>query len=230
MKKEKLGFSLAEVLITLGIIGIVSALTMPALMTKIRNIQTEAILKENFAILTQMMLSANDNGGLSAPDTSNNIDIFKDWFDTSILPYIKTTRICYDESGCWSNSVKKLNGQKANSYTTGCGLLTISFILPNGSFVCMDDFSDTRLITLFGVNTTSKYSYVFYIDTNGALPPNTIGKDIYLAVFKEETASLVPAGDDMTEQDILRNCSLTGSGYWCLALVKKRGWKIYDIK
>lgn len=36
MKKEKLfGFTLAEVLITLGIIGIVAAMTIPTLMAKI---------------------------------------------------------------------------------------------------------------------------------------------------------------------------------------------------
>ena len=41
----RLAFTLAEVLVTLGIIGIIAALTMPALITKYQKKQTVAQLK-----------------------------------------------------------------------------------------------------------------------------------------------------------------------------------------
>lgn len=51
--KEKIAFTLAEVLITLGIIGVVAAFTIPVLMNNITNKQFEAAFLENYAILKQ---------------------------------------------------------------------------------------------------------------------------------------------------------------------------------
>ena len=47
----KKAFTLAEVLITLGIIGVISAITIPTLLTKVRYVRDSAILKEDFSIL-----------------------------------------------------------------------------------------------------------------------------------------------------------------------------------
>ena len=56
---KKTGFTLAETLITLGIIGIVAAITLPTLITKLSNDRNSTILKEDYSILQQMMKSAN---------------------------------------------------------------------------------------------------------------------------------------------------------------------------
>ena len=49
--KVKLGFTLAEVLITLGIIGVVAALTIPNLMTHLKNKKLESQFKKTYAEL-----------------------------------------------------------------------------------------------------------------------------------------------------------------------------------
>ena len=229
---SKAGFTLAEVLITLGIIGIVAAMTIPNLITKLKNQRTEAILKEDYSILQQMMISANDAGAVSISTSYeggvNNIDIISSWFKTYFLPYIKVARVCYDEKGCWSSSTYYLNGSLF-SQDTGCGGATVSFVLNNGSYICMDDYGKT-LYSGFGVKTDAEYSYVFFIDTNGDKQPNTVGKDIFILVFKEEVGNLVPAGIDKTEEEVKENCSKSGNGIMCMTLVKNRGWKIYEIK
>ena len=46
-------FTLAEVLITLGIIGVVAAITIPGLATKIQRRQLETQVKADFAIIQQ---------------------------------------------------------------------------------------------------------------------------------------------------------------------------------
>ena len=222
------GFTLAEVLITLGIIGVVAAITIPGLMTKLKNHQIEAVLKEDYSILNQMMISAYDDGAVNVSSTSNNMTVIKSWFQEYLLPYIKVSSVCYDETGCWSQNVKTLKGTKHTSYTTGCGQLTVSFILNNGSYICMDDYSKSNLKSNFGIETDSKMAYAFYIDTNGDRQPNVIGKDIYILVFKEETEKMVPAGSDMTTDEIKQNCSSEGSGYWCLSLIKNQGWKVVE--
>ena len=45
MKKKKAAFTLAEVLITLGIIGIVAAMTMPMLIAKYQKLVVETIVQ-----------------------------------------------------------------------------------------------------------------------------------------------------------------------------------------
>lgn len=51
----KFGFTLAEVLITLGIIGIVAALTIPGLITKCKEMQYRVTYKKVYSSLNQAM-------------------------------------------------------------------------------------------------------------------------------------------------------------------------------
>ncbi len=53
-----MGFTLSEVLITLGIIGVVAALTMPTLIAKQKEKETVAKLKKVYSTLSQALLSA----------------------------------------------------------------------------------------------------------------------------------------------------------------------------
>lgn len=61
--KAKFGFTLAEVLITLGIIGVVTAMTIPNLMTKIYHIDTASKLKNFYSTMKQALISAEDEFG-----------------------------------------------------------------------------------------------------------------------------------------------------------------------
>ena len=49
------GFTLAEVLITLSIIGIVAAMTLPSVITNSRNKQLEAGLKKSYSVISQAL-------------------------------------------------------------------------------------------------------------------------------------------------------------------------------
>ena len=55
---KKVAFTLAEVLITLGIIGIVAAMTMPALIQKNNNKVVETRLKKFYSAINQAVLMA----------------------------------------------------------------------------------------------------------------------------------------------------------------------------
>lgn len=52
---NKLGFTMAEVLITLGIIGVVAAMTLPALINNQRNKALETALKKNYSAILQAL-------------------------------------------------------------------------------------------------------------------------------------------------------------------------------
>ena len=53
MKRKNLGFTLAEVLITLGVIGVVAAMTLPILIANVKGVQYRAQFKKAISILNQ---------------------------------------------------------------------------------------------------------------------------------------------------------------------------------
>ena len=65
-------FTIAEVLITLGIIGVVAAMTLPALITRNQNKALEASLKKNYSIILQAfdMYQADNGYRLKASDVN----------------------------------------------------------------------------------------------------------------------------------------------------------------
>ena len=74
MKKN--GFTLAEVLITLAIIGVVATLTLPALMTNTAEQQAKTAFKKGINTMTEAVqmnqaIEGFDYGALSSKDTSN---------------------------------------------------------------------------------------------------------------------------------------------------------------
>lgn len=59
----KNSFTMAEVLITLGIIGIVAAMTLPSLIKKHQRIETETRLKKAYSVINQAFLAAQAKHG-----------------------------------------------------------------------------------------------------------------------------------------------------------------------
>ena len=218
------GFTLAETLITIGIIGIVAAMTIPTLMTKLKNDRESAILKEDYSILQQMMKIANEEGAMANIVKGNNMAEMKEWFDTYFLPYIKTTSVCYNKWGCWSKNAKKANGDKYTN-NIACGAASISFVLYNGSYVCMDDLGDFR----FGVRPKG-ITIGILVDVNGDKQPNVIGEDIFALQFYEN--ELLPGGYHMTIDEVDKNCSKKCTdntpycGVACTVKAQRQGFKL----
>ena len=92
-KAHKKGFTLAEVLITLGVIGIVAALTMPSLIQNTKRQQASARLKKFISVINQALISAEldygprEDWGKGEMDSS---DSAYDFLNTYIKPYIKS--------------------------------------------------------------------------------------------------------------------------------------------
>ena len=57
------GFTLAEVLITLGIIGIVAAMTLPSLIQTNKNLEVETRLKKIYSVMNQAILFSEEENG-----------------------------------------------------------------------------------------------------------------------------------------------------------------------
>jgi len=76
---KNLGFTLAEVLITLGIIGVVAALTMPALINSTKGAQFTAAYKKALSVMNQAVTLnvAQDGENFADLDGQGVLDLFK---------------------------------------------------------------------------------------------------------------------------------------------------------
>jgi prepilin-type N-terminal cleavage/methylation domain-containing protein len=85
------GFTLAEVLITLGVIGVVAALTLPALIVNHKKKVILTRMKKFYSAYTQTynMKIAND-GSIDASMLTaiNNPDVMMEFFSTNYAPYM----------------------------------------------------------------------------------------------------------------------------------------------
>lgn len=92
----KKGFTLAEILITLGIIGVIAALTIPTLVANTQKTQTVTKLQKFYSNMSQAFnLSIADNGPQSSWNygaISSGTDTLV-WFNTYLAPYLKFTTV-----------------------------------------------------------------------------------------------------------------------------------------
>ena len=92
LQKKKVAFTLAEVLITLGIIGVVAAMTISTLMSKYQEKVYKTQYKEIFSELNQAMKLLEDDGRLPSSEcTTFNDRCFRDLLATKL----KVAHDCY---------------------------------------------------------------------------------------------------------------------------------------
>lgn len=214
MKRVSKGFTLSEVLITLGIIGVVAAMTIPTLMTKINHIKLKSQFKEGYAILSQAVKLANDDGWSlsSAKNDSERYNLSK-----GFLKYFKGATVCNyggnnpnlcigreeDNNGTVSvtnKDYKYTNYAKNTEYIKTAMFDDLQFFLPNNMLIIVDsnDWKGTPIT----------------IDINGrGSKPNALGHDVFMFVLKESEKSggyeLVPMGTPETYLSKTNYCSKT---------------------
>ncbi len=102
--KRKAAFTLAEVLITLGIIGVVAAMTMPALIQNHKKAEAIARLKKFYSVMAQaIILSEIDNGPSTdwekyANGSGNNYWHSEEFFNKYLKNYLKILKTDKDNS------------------------------------------------------------------------------------------------------------------------------------
>jgi prepilin-type N-terminal cleavage/methylation domain-containing protein len=232
-------FTLAEVLITLGIIGVVAAITIPNLISTYNKKVVETKLKEDYSLLQQVIRSHKAND-IEIELNEDSLTNPKSVWETYFAPYMKYSQLCENEAGCWqsSGSVKNLYGttfaydDKEKGMTGGEGS-PITIRLQNGTNLSMSVALTIAISVYFSVTTTNDddYGLVIYIDANGDSPPNRVGKDIYILTYTQELG-LVPAGYSLPDTGRNQDCRSNYSshrddlGITCLIKVMNNDWKI----
>ena len=216
--KEFKGFTLAEVFITLGIIGIVAAMTLP---TAIQNHRKKVIinqLKKSYSELSQAInMSVNENGDTDSWALTNPLNTVQgniEYTDKYIAPYLKVVKKAGGVAGWWTCTPNRqfpglyCVSTTSKKYNYG-GWIPYILYLQNGSTLTVRG-TGNRIIT---------------VDVNGIKGPNIAGHDVY--TFAISKNKLSPAVGDYTW-----SCSATSTdgynGWGCSAKIIKNNWKFPD--
>ncbi len=210
------GFTLAEVLITLGIIGIVAAMTMPTLITNYQKKETATRLKYAYSVIAEAVkMSEIDNGPMEdwldeSTETEGTTEVTKKFVDTYLTPYVKTVKtIKMPTSGMPYEYYYKENGQLVSAG----GHTHYSIALANGIYLH------------FNANYSQKDTMSLRIDTNGQKGPNIVGRDTFFANFNSK--GFYMKGRGYNRDTLLRYCKGDKSGaQLCGALIEFDGWEI----
>lgn len=147
------------------------------------------------------------------------------WYNKALKPYIKITSECFDKAGCWADTgTKLLNGGTPgwDRGNIGLGYSIVVFNTIDGYAVIVDAYNDNGAV--WGVNVENQSYVAVYVDINGKKLPNIIGKDTFVFVFSER--GFVPAGRDLTDEQVNSDCSKNGRGYYCFEKIMRNSWEI----
>ena len=213
-------FTLAEILITLGIIGIVAAITIPMLITNYQKRLTLTRLQKHYAQLNQVIKLIDEEHGLAVLSGSATNSVQK-----YILPHYKGATYYapnnYKKSMCFNPNhyylSAKQNDAQYNALSTrhkgSCnGYISTPFSnmpsieLPDGACIGFNQLLGSRYYP----------ESTIFIDVNGsANPPNCLGKDMFWFKIDPNTVSVQP-----TEREAVYSFEKYGA-----YKIIKDGWK-----
>ncbi len=204
MKKVKKGFTLAEVLITLGVIGVVAAITIPGLITAYKAHQLKAQFLETYSIVQQVFkqMEADD---VSLDPQSYNRDKEEVFYKT-FNNYLTGTIDCgtYSAKGLPCYNIHDNKGYKTLNGTTKIN----TSLFDDGQLVLQDG---TLLIFEQPSTGTVQLRIWIFVDLNGYKnPPNILGYDLFTFQFLD--GELHTMGDkETTYNDINKYCNENSS-------------------
>lgn len=181
--KRKNAFTLAEVLITLGIIGVVAAMTLPTLINTTNNKQLEAQLKKTYSELNQISRKFYVDHNESFPEYALRVGDLQQFANT-FMSYYK-------------------GSNKVNEYTYVEDISNAPYPLylingdPADTVLCDDGgyYSEVsgKVFLFNNLPPSFENGPVICVDINGYKGPNKFGYDYFMFTFTTD-GYVVPMG------------------------------------
>ena len=196
-------FTLAEILITLGIIGVVAAMTMPSLMQHYKRQQATARIKKFVSVINQALISAENDLGPREDwviGEMDNSDSAYNFLNTYIKPYIKSADI--EKRTLFGRNMATLRFVDGSQMSVKVG-------------ACYDIWYDINGEK--GPNEKGKDIFVFILCKNGGCNFNSNQvRGFYCA----------PTGEQFpTHEQLIDNCKDRNRGSYCTILLEQNGYE-----
>ena len=209
---KKVAFTLAEVIITLGIIGVVAAMTLPALMTSYQKRNAESHLKYFYSLMRQgIELTANDPEADCAIKQSQ-VKVeggLVDWWNACLGRVIKTSTTKQRLSGSRHDMIILLDGSAFTGYIANTS--TVHFMYCTSPDKCGVERYDGRQSFLFTLIFTDNKGMQFY---TGSGDTSNYSREQLLTNCRSGLASEEEGGHTVSRRHL------------CSALIQRDGWKI----
>ncbi len=223
MKQIK-SFTLAEVLITLVVIGIIAAITVPLIMTNHRKTETAARLKKFYSTMSNAIRLSETEQGIPSQEWGNvyKPEEEKEWLEKYILNYLVYSKVetLGDDSAYYESLAADISGY--------------SLITEEEVIIYLNDGS-----AFFPAEGSSYIGY----DVNGNKGPNRWGRDVFLFHIETDytcTTQTVPhfnfrecISPGLSRTDLISNCQKRKDHHYCTRLIASDGWEIksdYPLK
>lgn len=230
MKKARKGITLSEVVIAFVVVGFISKILIPTIYWTVAKIKLVSRYTKSYSEMAQCIKTAERNeGNFTTWTWTDDEQAFRQYFK----PYLRFRKVCGKgaDEDCGSNTnYKYLNESTAtnpfsNSY--------FRFITDDGARWAIQVNADCA--------ENGQYCAMLRVDLNGDQKPNTFGRDVFTFYMlpitnefrTEGMFKVTPEGYNnstgwpkATYNEIMSNCSKTGTGTYCGARILQDGYSM----
>ena len=228
---KKFGFTLAEVLITLAIIGVVAAMTIPTLISNYKKQLVETRLARFYSMMNQAIkLSEVDNGPVYTweklnagyvTDSDGNEDFSQPyvatWFNKYLKPYIKILKV--------ENIAPSVGGSINVYFLDGSAMLFNAWVIsffPVASDLVMEFSEDDNIASatggIAGINT---FAFFFNPWDNTYDNRHAYKKGIIPYSYNWDGTS-----ENLLEHSLYGCNPANNTGSFCTKVIQLNNWKI----
>lgn len=225
-----LGFSLAEVLISMAVIGIIAAITVPVVTSHYQKQALLTMLQKNYVELDENLTTLQTEnyhtklyGTFLAKGTSGVQRFFSDYYN--VKKYCGATA-----QPCFASSYASIDNPSSSADFTCAGY---SVTVASGAAICIIPAAKTTSTDeTTGTEVETKSPATVYIDVNGAETPNISGRDLFrLFIYEDYTADEVDptlTNDEKTtaRATLSEQCLTSNTGDGCFTKIYNDNWKM----
>lgn len=226
----KKGFTLAEMLIVLAVIGIVAAIMIASVAASSQKTRLiSALQKANNVFVNVANRSQAEGDMMDTWNYSLDVGEFANRYFTPRFNIIKNCGTT--EEGCFADAYVRNDGSDATSSTTGGDFY--KFVVSDGTSIGIKlETEGDQACTATNPSICAR----LVVDVNGLSGPNKWGKDVFEFQILGNLNTIVPAGSfssydsetnrwTFNEQEAINtNCKTTGE--YCAAKIVNDGWEI----
>lgn len=219
-RHNKFAFTLAEVLITLGIIGVVASLTIPQILQNAH--KKDLVVKFNkiySAILNATNQIIAEEGDVNTWNWNGENPQMEEIAD-SYKKHLNILKACsFNDNKCYDENTWKTasNALYNTYYSIGDAYKNV---LQDGTYIkflkCGYAGKACTSANIFKAQTLNKIKMIIVVNLDGDKPPNKMGQDVFYFWLSTDGKILV------AEQNIDSNC-INSNGVSCSAKVLKEG-------